>query len=828
MKLAILHHHLNRGGVTQVVMHQLRSLLTLAESDRPERIAMLHGGRADGWDLSDDESRRLGLKQIVVEGLDYDEGGRTPDGPRQLASDLRQALHEGGFSATDTVLHVHNHSLGKNLSLPGALIALAEDGYRELLQIHDFAEDFRPANYARLARGLRDAPLGFPATLYPQARTLHYAVLTARDQKLLSAAGVAADRLHWLPNAVLSPGELPDRRAARAKLTAELGIPADRHLLVYPVRGIRRKNVGEAVLWSALCQDFATVVITLAPKNPLEQGSFELFRHAAQRWGLPMHFGTAATAGLSYLEMLAASDTILTTSVAEGFGMVFLESCLIERPLVGRDLPEVTADFARHGIELPGLEPRLVIPWSWVGRERYREMTTRRFQATAARYGYGPAATRLLEEALDELTSSDGIDFARLDLQMQVATIGRIAQDAEDRRIVNDLNPWLRASLLPSATRAELEACLTSNRSLVACEYSLVRNGERLQAIYQQLISASPTPVTPPTNAGQILTTLLDIRRFHPLRVEQRAHDPIAHTFACLSRPLRPLPTGATVRLQPLQNIRAVLFDVYGTIMISGSGEVGTVADGGFATAWADAFQAMDLPMPIPPAEGVERLHGVIRAEQARLRREGTEYPEIDIVEVWRRLLADLGVTLGSSTPDEAGRAADEDACLQRLAAEYEARANPVWPMPGLGETLAYLRESGRQLGIISNAQFFTPRLFPALLSATLEDLGVAPTWQFYSYRCQRAKPGMALYEQAVSSLAAVDIFPSETLYVGNDLLNDVLPADNCGLRTALFAGDKRSLRLRAGDERVASVAADLVIVDLRQLIDCLPTPRVD
>ncbi len=282
------------------------------------------------------------------------------------------------------------------------------------------------------------------------------------------------------------------------------------------------------------------------------------------------------------------------------------------------------------------------------------------------------------------------------------------------------------------------------------------------------------------------------------------------------------------MRLQPLQNIRAVLFDVYGTIMVSGSGEVGTVADGGFAAAWAEAFQSMDLPIPIPPAEGVERLHGVIRVEQARLRREGIEYPEIDIVEVWRRLLADLGVTLKSSNPDGAGPAADEDARLQRLAAEYEARANPVWPMPGLRETLAYLRESGRQLGIISNAQFFTPRLFPALLSATLEELGVSPSLQFYSYRCQRAKPGVALYEQAASALAAAEITPSETLYVGNDVLNDVLPAGQCGFRTALFAGDRRSLRWRNGDDRVESVVPDLVIDDLRQLIDCLPPSIVD
>ena len=45
--------------------------------------------------------------------------------------------------------------------------------------------------------------------------------------------------------------------------------------------------------------------------------------------------------------------------------------------------------------------------------------------------------------------------------------------------------------------------------------------------------------------------------------------------------------------------------------------------------------------------------------------------------------------------------------------------------------------------------------------------------------------------------------FPAErVLFVGNDMLNDVAAAAAVGLRTALFAGDQRSLRLREKDPR--------------------------
>ena len=42
------------------------------------------------------------------------------------------------------------------------------------------------------------------------------------------------------------------------------------------------------------------------------------------------------------------------------------------------------------------------------------------------------------------------------------------------------------------------------------------------------------------------------------------------------SRPLEPLPVGIDPDERPLEGIRAVLFDVYGTLFISESGDVGT------------------------------------------------------------------------------------------------------------------------------------------------------------------------------------------------------------------------------------------------------------
>ena len=65
-------------------------------------------------------------------------------------------------------------------------------------------------------------------------------------------------------------------------------------------------------------------------------------------------------------------------------------------------------------------------------------------------------------------------------------------------------------------------------------------------------------------------------------------------------------------------------------------------------------------------------------------------------------------------------------------------------------------------------------------------------------------------------------ISAEQVLYVGNDLLNDVMAAASVGFRTALFAGDQRSLRWRSGDARVEGIQPDVVITHLPQLLDCL------
>ena len=154
-----------------MVLNHLRGLnIAAAAAGERLRVLIICGGRRDG--VEDDQLKQLDALDVSIDqvsGLDYDSGDQP--GGAALAAELQQMLRRKGFAPGQTLLHVHNHSLGKNISLPGAIRQLAEQGFHLLLQIHDFAEDLRPGNYRRLSDALATEG-DLSSVLYPQAPQL--------------------------------------------------------------------------------------------------------------------------------------------------------------------------------------------------------------------------------------------------------------------------------------------------------------------------------------------------------------------------------------------------------------------------------------------------------------------------------------------------------------------------------------------------------------------------------------------------------------------------------------------------------------------------------
>jgi len=147
--------------------------------------------------------------------------------------------------------------------------------------------------------------------------------------------------------------------------------------------------------------------------------------------------------------------------------------------------------------------------------------------------------------------------------------------------------------------------------------------------------------------------------------------------------------------------------------------------------------------------------------------------------------------------------------------------------MPGMKEALLEIQNLGIPLGIVSNAQFYTPILMNFFLSGKFSseqniDL-FDPDLSVFSFNELRGKPDVYLFQKFIPVLKAkYDIVPSEAIFVGNDMLKDVYTAKQAGLKTVLFAGDQRSLRLRKDDERVQGLEPDFIITELKQLLEII------
>jgi putative hydrolase of the HAD superfamily len=185
------------------------------------------------------------------------------------------------------------------------------------------------------------------------------------------------------------------------------------------------------------------------------------------------------------------------------------------------------------------------------------------------------------------------------------------------------------------------------------------------------------------------------------------------------------------------------------------------------------------------------------------MRNTGVDFPEVDIVEIWK------DVTGWSDRRR-----------LKAFALEYELTVNPVYPMIHFGEFLAECRKRSVGLGLISNAQFYTRPILEHFLGDTLEKSGFDPGLLFFSFACGRAKPSPHMFERAAAALEREGVPAGEALYVGNDMAKDMVPAAAAGFRTALFAGDSRSLRMREDHPDARGFRPDLTIVDLLDIID--------
>jgi glycosyltransferase involved in cell wall biosynthesis len=474
LAIAILHYHLRPGGVTRVIERAVESL-----GDRVDVLVLTGEAPAPGDALTpvtepfqplEYSDHPLPEIEKQVENLRFTARcllGRDPD-----------------------IWHIHNPALGKNSFLPQLVCQLANAGCRLLLQPHDFAEDGRPENYRLLRDHLGDE-LG--NILYPVANHVGYAPINFRDKAFLESIGLP--HVHELPNAV-------DPHVAQAFQPAQGRQNGPPHkTIVYPARAIRRKNMGEFLLWSLLAPEGYRFISTLAPQNPKAQPIYNEWVAFAEELNLPVEFDAGRTT--RFAELVQNATALISTSIAEGFGLAFLEPWLEGKMLVGRNIPEITTDFAEDGLDLSSLYTTLPIPLEWVGKTTFFQTLETAMKETYAAYSRAWKAD-YFGQAKTALVTDGTVDFGILNEPLQRNVIRHLKAHPADRESF--------PPLMPPASHL-----INHNRKVVAESYSLKAYGNRLFGIYQQLAATQLGEVSA-ADTGKLLDKFLQPGRFNLLR----------------------------------------------------------------------------------------------------------------------------------------------------------------------------------------------------------------------------------------------------------------------------------------------------------------------
>ena len=280
-----------------------------------------------------------------------------------------------------------------------------------------------------------------------------------------------------------------------------------------------------------------------------------------------------------------------------------------------------------------------------------------------------------------------------------------------------------------------------------------------------------------------------------------------------------------------LKGVRAVIADVYGTMVnywrpgFEGRDTREALLVEAFSGV-VDRFGMGETLAAMNPADPPAKTlcgfyNGLLAMNRQKSAGGGNALPEVRVEEVWSVIALMLkrnGCDAGARAPwrgDPAGFA-------RCLAYTYNFLSMGRELYPGVSNALKRLKDNNIALGILSDAQFYTP-IDLTLMLRDQSGGGVADYCElfdtdlvFLSCEYGFVKPSETLYRRLFDALYEYHITPDQTVIAGNDLATDIAPAAALGMRTALFCGDDAMVFGSGGDG--GGVVPDIVFYEWEEL----------
>ncbi|MFC1582773.1 hypothetical protein ACFL4W_04470 [Planctomycetota bacterium] len=366
---------------------------------------------------------------------------------------------------------------------------------RFIFRTHDFMQD-RPTNFSNVKkfrpRRSRFVP-DWHQIFYPTLPNIYYMAISTTGMRELFSHGIDGDTIYYLPNSIDDNLMVPDEKykGLRDAVNQRFGLDDATKIIYYPVRCVPRKNVEEAILLTVLANRIARkdtqlykkdvvsgdyhLIVSLDNHSPKTGIYAEKIKEFVKANNLPVTIGFGDLLNLErgfdddgkmknwgIADAYAISEIVVTTSILEGFGFVYIEPWMVDCLVIGRNLPMVTNDFTKLG----GLELGHLYNVLMADGVDFREL------------GREP----------DLLNTS----FNDLDLDSMKAKFDFIERLHDDDDVYNDFIEHNRFQLNATFTVLEAETerkVIDCNRDAVETNYSRESVAQRLYEIMLEVLT---------------------------------------------------------------------------------------------------------------------------------------------------------------------------------------------------------------------------------------------------------------------------------------------------------------------------------------------------
>ncbi len=279
--------------------------------------------------------------------------------------------------------------------------------------------------------------------------------------------------------------------------------------------------------------------------------------------------------------------------------------------------------------------------------------------------------------------------------------------------------------------------------------------------------------------------------------------------------------------LAHLPDVRAVLWNVYGTLLAIPGGEIYFEHPNKFVMDVALDKTIQEFKMwgsmartPEKPAEYLARSYASLLSDQ-RMAPSGTEkFPEVSADRLWEGFVKKL---MQKEYRIDAGFYGALNEFSRKVAYFFHASLQTPIAYPEAAQALQHVRDTGFLQGLLADGQCFTPAQLQRCLAKQNPEANVDtlldPDLRFLSYEFRGKKPSERFFKFALDKMAQRGMEPEQVLHVGSRLDRDIAPAKRLGMRTALFAGDKTSLGATPEQLKDPASRPDVLLTELSQIV---------